>query len=225
MPAAPRAFIFDCDGTLVDSMGMWVAVWPELAREYGVTATPEEFDRYEHLSMEEECKAVHRDLGVAPSAAELEARLRETLAVKYAMQVPLRPGVLPFLEAAREAGIPMAIATSTSRDLVVMCLEACGVAGFFRGIVTTSMVGASKEHPDVYDRALALAVPGAARREAWVFEDAMFGLITAERAGYKRVGVFDPAGHADRGIVREHASLFVDSFEDLTLGQVLSYEG
>ena len=224
MPVSPRAFIFDCDGTLVDSMGMWVALWPEVAREYGVQTTPEDFDAYEHLSMEEECVAVHRDMGVASSARELEARLRETLAVKYATQVPLRPGVRPFLEAAAAAGIPMAIATSTSRDLVLTCLEACGISDYFKDVVTTAMVGASKEHPDVYDRALEIAAPGATRDEAWVFEDAMFGLITAEAAGYRSVGVYDPAGHADRDVVREHASIFIDSFEELTLERILAYE-
>lgn len=225
MSASPSAFIFDCDGTLVDSMGMWVGLWPEIAAEYGVRATAADFDKYEHLSMEEECDVVHREMGIAGSAAELETRLREQLEVKYATAVPLRPGVLPFLKEVRAAGIPMAIATSTSRDLVCTCLKACGIDGFFKDVVTTDMVGASKEHPDVYDRALEAAAPGAVRADAWVFEDAMFGLITAEAAGYRRVGVYDPAGHADREVVRAHASLFIDSFEELTLDRVLSYEG
>lgn len=219
----PSAFIFDCDGTLVDSMGAWVALWPEVAAEYGQDRAAEDFDPFEHLSMEQEAAAVHERMGIAPSASELLARVRELISRSYREDVRPRPGVPAFLKAARDAGIPMAVATSTSKDLVQMTLESNGIDGFFRGIVTTGMVGASKQEPDVYDGALELACPGAARSSAWVFEDAMFGLKAAGGAGYRTVGIYDPAGHADRDVVHGLADIAVDSFEALTLDDVLTW--
>ena len=46
----PRAFIFDCDGTLLDSMGMWLSIQPELLARHGIETVPSDFARFEHLA-------------------------------------------------------------------------------------------------------------------------------------------------------------------------------
>ena len=60
---------------------------------------------------------------------------------------------------------------------------------------------------------------------AWVFEDAVFGLKSSGVAGFKRVGIYDPLGRMERDEVRENCDIFIDSYEDLDLARVLSFEG
>lgn len=220
----PQAFIFDCDGTLIDSMGMWLTIYPELVARYGIHMTPEDFAPTEHLALPEEMAYYHEKLGIAQSGEALLAELRGMIREKYAHDHPLCPGVRPFLEAAAKAGIPLGIATSTDADLVTLALERLGVAGLFRVLVTTDEAGASKERPDVYDLALSRLAPGARPQDAWVFEDAMFGLKAARGAGYHTLGVYDAHGRADRAVVRANASIFVTSFEQLALADVLSFD-
>ena len=220
----PKAFIFDCDGTLIDSMGMWLTIYPELVARYGIRMTPEDFAPTESLALPEEMAYYHEKLGIAESGEALLAELRGMIREKYAHEIPLCPGVLPFLESAEEAGIPMVIATSTDADLVELALKRLGIRRFFQGLVTTEQAGASKERPDVYDLALARVAPGAARGEAWVFEDAMFGLKAAHGAGYRTLGVYDAHGRADRAVVRANASVFVTSFTQLSLADILSFD-
>lgn len=56
--AAPNvAFIFDCDGTLVNSTPVWAYAQPELLHRHGVNVTVDDFAQFEHLSLEDECQA------------------------------------------------------------------------------------------------------------------------------------------------------------------------
>lgn len=220
----PQAFIFDCDGTLVDSMHMWLTLYPELVAGYGIHMTPEDFAPTEHMSLPDEMAYYHEKLGIADSAEALVAEVRAMIRDKYAHEIPLCPGVRPFLESAAEAGIPLGVATSTDADIVTLALERLGIAGFFRTIVTTDEAGSSKEHPDVYHLALERTAPGVRPQDAWVFEDAMFGLKAARGAGYHTLGVYDAHGRADRAVVRANASIFVTSFEQLALDDILSFD-
>lgn len=222
----PAAFIFDFDGTIMDSMGMWCRLWPDFARsEYGLATEPSAFDECESLSMYDECVYVHEKFGIGRSGRELYDKLYAHLEQVYERKLELRPGARDFLDEVRAADVPSVIATSTPAELVASCMAVHGLEPYFAGIVTTSEAGASKDHPDVYDLALARVAPGAAPSEAWVFEDAMFGLAAARGAGYKTVGVYDAHGRAVRSVVEANSTIFVTGFDQLSLADVLGWGG
>lgn len=228
-PKAPAAFIFDCDGTLLQSMGMWLSVQPELLASYGVQTTADDFAEFEALPMIGECEGYHRKWGVGADAHEVYDRLMAMLLAHYRSDVPLRRGVRAFLDEASAAGIPMAIATSTPVVAVETGLQATGIRDFFEAIVTTEDAGASKDHPDVYDLALqrlcaARGMDVLARSEVWVFEDAPFGLKSSGSVGYRRVGIFDPEGRGTRPVVQANCEIFIDEFSELALDRILSFE-
>lgn len=226
---APRAFIFDCDGTLLQSMGMWLRAEPALLKTYGIDTVPDDFAEFESLSLMGECEGYHRKWGVGASGEDVYGRLMEMVCEGYRHEVTARPGVIDFLEAAQAAGIPMGIATSTPPEAVRIGLDSCGLSGYFDTLVTTGEAGASKDHPDVYD--LALSKLSAAhdlgdvdRPDVWVFEDAVFGLKSSGSVGYRRVGIFDGEGRAQREDVKANCEIFIDSFEELGLERILSFE-
>lgn len=211
-----RAFVFDCDGTLVDSMRAWFDVWPVTMRDFGIESQTKDFDAYEHLSLEEECEQVVRDFHVPASLGQFKIALYDRMAEAYA-QAPLIDGLRSFLQRAHAAGIPMGVATSTPRELVEPCLKAHGIDWYFSTIVTTGMVGRSKEHPDVYDAALDRILPGCARKDACVFEDALFGLRAASEAGYRVVGIQDPSRVDGQSAASSYADVYVRDYEELDL--------
>lgn len=228
--STPKAFIFDCDGTLLDSMGMWLGIQPELLARYGFSLTPSDFARFEHLSLEEECHAYHDVWGIGESGDAVYAELESMLRDRYATQIEARSGVRAFLDEARAAGIPMCIATSTPSHLVYIGLEHNGMAGYFSGITTTAEAPRPKGFPDIYDLALsrlrdAHLVDDCNPCDVWVFEDALFGLTGAGAGGYRRVGIFDPSGRSARPDVMTNCELFVDEFEELALADILAYGG
>lgn len=224
----PRAFIFDCDGTILQSMGMWLRVEPALLKTYGIDTVSDDFAEFESLSVADECEAYHRKWGVGKDGVEVYERLLGMLARGYAEEVTARDGVIDFLRSAHEAGIPMAIATSTPAESVRIGLDAFGVGAYFDAIVTTADAGASKDHPDVYNLALQKLIDihdmkDVDHDDVWIFEDMPFGLISSGSAGYRRVGIFDPEGRATRACVQENCDIFIDSFTELSLDSVLFY--
>lgn len=227
---APKAFIFDCDGTILDSMGMWLEIGPMFLARYGISVTPEDLARFEHLALEEECEAYHREWGIGASGEALFKDMNEMLREQYRNEIAPRQNVLAFLECAAGAGIPMSIATSTPAELVKLGLESNGLLGFFTNITTTGQAGSSKKNPDVYNLSLSVLMNSLnrdvpAHAETWVFEDAVFGLISSGKAGYKRVGIHDPAGRCDRDDVMLHSDIFIDDFSEGLFDRICTYEG
>ena len=224
--AANVAFIFDCDGTLVNSTPVWAQAQPELLRRHGIEVTVDDFAQFEHLSLEDECQAYHDTWGIGANGEEVYRELSEILIVGYS-KVPPREGLLAFLEQAKVAGIAMCVATSTPADLVASALAGSGLDAYMEFITTTGEAGRSKQFPDVYELALRRLEErhGRAFDRTWVFEDAVFGLKSSGSAGFKRVGIYDPHGRMKRDEVRANCDIFIDSYEELTLDRVLAFEG
>lgn len=225
--AAPSvAFIFDCDGTLVNSSPVWGHAQVELLRRHGVDVTVDVFAQFEHLSLEDECQAYHDTWGIGVNGKEVYRELGDILIDGYS-KVPPREGLLAFLEQAKAAGIAMCVATSTPAELVQSALSAAGLDRYMEFITTTGEAGRSKQFPDVYELALRRLEEhhGHKFERAWVFEDAVFGLKSSGTAGFKRVGIYDPHGRMERDEVRASCDIFIDSYEELDLARVLSFEG
>ena len=225
-PIKPFAFIFDCDGTLVDSTSIWNRAQPELLAHHGVTATKDDFAEFESLALEDECRGYHQKWGVGESGEALYAELFDILIDGYRKVSP-REGLVAFLERAHDVGIPMCVATSTPVELVSAALEGSGLDRYMEFVVTTGEAGRSKEFPDVYELALRRLeqAHGCMFERPWVFEDAVFGLKSSGSAGFKRVGIFDPYGRMKREDVRANCDIFLDDYTELRLDEVLSFEG
>lgn len=225
--AAPSvAFIFDCDGTLVNSSPVWAHAQTELLRRHGIDVTVDDFAQFEHLSLEDECQAYHDTWGIGANGEELYLELSDILIDGYS-KVPPREGLLAFLEQAKAAGIAMCVATSTPAELVQSALASAGLDRYMEFITTTGEAGRSKQFSDVYELALRRLEErhGHKFERAWVFEDAVFGLKSSGTVGFKRVGIYDPHGRMERDEVRTNCDIFIDSYEDLDLAHVLEFEG
>ena len=225
--AAPSvAFIFDCDGTLVNSSPVWGHAQTELLRRHGIDVTVDDFAQFEHLSLEDECQAYHDTWGIGANGEELYLELSDILIDGYS-KVPPREGLLAFLEQAKAAGIAMCVATSTPAELVLSALASAGLDRYMEFITTTGEAGRSKQFSDVYELALRRLEErhGHKFERAWVFEDAVFGLKSSGTVGFKRVGIYDPHGRMERDEVRTNCDIFIDSYEDLDLAHVLEFEG
>ena len=225
--AAPSvAFIFDCDGTLVNSSPVWGHAQTELLRRHGIDVTVDDFAQFEDLSLEDECQAYHDTWGIGANGEEVYRELSEILIDGYS-KVRAREGLLAFLEQAKAAGIAMCVATSTPADLVQSALAGSGLDTYMEFITTTGEAGRSKQFPDVYELALRRLQDrhGHAFDRSWVFEDAVFGLKSSGAAGFKRVGIYDPHGRMECDEVRANCDIFIDSYEGLELDRVLAFEG
>ena len=147
--------IFDVDGTLIDSMDMWMHFGSSFVRSYGIEADDGLDLEIRYYSLRTLAERFSRDYPVMGSADDIEAQCRRRTEDFYFNKVQIKPGVRGLLEELRSRGVKMYLATATYRVLVEKALRRLGIWDMFEGILTCSDVGAGKDKPDIFKAALA----------------------------------------------------------------------
>ncbi|MBF4807610.1 MAG: HAD family phosphatase, partial [Lancefieldella rimae] len=169
--------IFDLDGTLVDSMWMWRRSFGDVLEDLHINMTPDFFKRVEAISLYDGCVACIEEFNLPLSAEELYEKFLVYVQTVYSHDIESIVGAADFLQELFDAGIPLAIASSTPSRAIHVALEAQGMEKFFKAVVCTEDVGGvDKAKPDVYLEALRRL--GTDKAHTWVFEDAEFGVHT-----------------------------------------------
>ena len=207
-----KGAIFDVDGVLLDSMG----IWDDLGARYlrSLDKIPEEglnkilFS----MSMEQGAEYLNEHYGLNKSVKETVEGIGRMLEDYYFYEVLLKPGAKEILEFLKSKSIKMAAATSSPRTHIEKALSRNGLLGYIDKIYTTSEVGVSKHSPDIYN--LAADFLKTKREETLVFEDSLYALNTAKEAGFVTVGVFDEKGESNQAELENQADLYLKKLDD-----------
>lgn len=189
-----KAYIFDNDGTLVDTESIWLEVYRRLLRSHDLEYTPAlhrqmigqsasvcvEMLQHNHPSLPQ---------GVVGTKEIFSERRHLFWLVRSETGVHPRPGACEFLKRAHEKGILLAMATSATREEIELELDLLEWRAFFLATVTADDVKRCKPAPDVYLEAAARL--GVEANDCLVFEDAVSGLLSARAAGMQTVFVRD----------------------------------
>lgn len=183
--------IFDFDGTLFDSMFIWETLGEDYLRSLGKQPRPGLRDALRPMSTYQSACYLQRAYGLTLTPEEITRGINERIEDFYFHRVQPKPGVIPFLERLRQAGIPMAVATASERSHVEAALKRCGMDHCFDAILTCGDVGRGKDSPLVFRRAMEAL--GGDRAGTVIFEDALHGVRTAKADGFFVCGVYDPS--------------------------------
>jgi HAD superfamily hydrolase (TIGR01509 family) len=177
-PPGARALLFDCDGTLVDTMALHQIVWHQIFGRYGFEITDEWWDEYANVSLGPFVRAVIPDADDA-----LAMQLLDEGNQLFLEALHLLAPIEHVVAIAREyhGKLPMAVVTGGFREVVVPSLDVVGVTDLFEHVVTADDVVDSKPAPDLYLRALELL--GVSPDEVVVYEDSEIGMASARAAG------------------------------------------
>ena len=209
-----KGAIFDVDGVLLDSMG----IWTDLGARYLVSIgkTPEEglAKILFSMSMEQGAEYLREHYSIGMTAEEIGTGLQDMLRDFYYYEVQARPGAQQLLQAVSSAGIKITAATSSPREHIERALERNGLLSYVDRMFTNAEIGKSKHSPDIYDAAADHM--GTAPGETCVFEDSLYALRTAAAAGYHTVGVFDSKGESDQEGLRGSAEIYIHELCEIT---------
>jgi HAD superfamily hydrolase (TIGR01509 family) len=183
------AFLFDCDGTIVDSMPLHYIAWTQALREYGCTDFTEELfyamggmpvadvvatlNRRDHLSIQVEAFA-HR---------------KEALYYDLIHQLQPVPEVLEVIHA-YHGKLPFAVVSGSTRESVVKSLEALNILNLFDTLVCAGDYTHGKPSPEPFLQAATRLHVDPTR--CLVFEDAEVGIQAATAAGMASVRIAQP---------------------------------
>jgi len=183
--------IFDMDGTLVDSMWGWNEIYITFLVAHGATneAAKEIVAHTAHFTTYESAELFRKYLSLDTPAADIAAGLDARMKELYQNVILEKPGVRAYLERLRNEGVRMCVVSSTPEPLIRICLERLGLMPFFSFILSCETVGKGKEEPDAYFAAATRL--GAVPSDTAVYEDSPTALMTAKRAGFYAVAVYD----------------------------------
>jgi beta-phosphoglucomutase family hydrolase len=182
-----RGIIFDCDGTLADTMPLHYEAWLTILNRYGLAMDEDRFYALGGWPTKKVAELLISESGRAIDGARLSHE-KESLFEDLLHLV--RP-IAPVLEVVREyqGRLPMAVATGAVLEICEQILAQIGIGGVFDTIVSSEDVERHKPAPDIFlEAARRLGVaPGDCR----VYEDTNPGIEAARRAGMEYIDVRD----------------------------------
>ncbi|MGI6069994.1 MAG: HAD family hydrolase [Blautia sp.] len=211
-----KAVIFDLDGTLVDSMGIWGQIDIDYLGELSLEV-PKDLQRVvEGMSFTEVAVYFKERFSIQDSVEEIKAHWLDMAMEKYEKEVPLKPGAASFLKYLKGRGIKTAVASSNSLPLIRAVLSAHDILDDFGCIITSCEVAKGKPAPDVYlEAARRLDTPPS---QCLVFEDIIPGILAGKRAGMEVIAVRDDYSLPQEEEKRRLADRYIESYYEILEG-------
>ena len=210
-------FIFDLDGTIIDSLGYYRQVWQELLDEcesdhdvspFLTRPTRENF----RILLGDELPEHEMEHHVARQAAMGQAKMQT-------QGVRVNQGIRELIRGLRAQNVKLAVATAAEPANAEWALQNAGLRDFFETVVTDRDVENGKPAPDIYLEAMYRL--GVDTSRCAVLEDSPLGIRGAKRAGIKVIGIVTT--HARIEIEQAGADLIVHSANELDAANVIRF--
>jgi HAD superfamily hydrolase (TIGR01509 family) len=212
------ACVFDMDGVLIDTEPVWRQVELDVFARVGVTLTDEQLRDTWGMRIEEVVDHWYQERpwnGIRPHAVQREI-VREMVEYVRNDGIPM-PGALQAIDIARGAGLRIAIASSSSRELIDAVIDRLGIVDLVDAVCTADDEVRGKPDPAVYlSAARALDVLPSC---CVAIEDSPVGVTSAVAAGMRCIGV---RSHGDLSGDISHAHVVIDSLLEITPALLLS---
>jgi HAD superfamily hydrolase (TIGR01509 family) len=179
VPDDIKGLIFDCDGTLVDSMPLHMKAWEEAVHLFGANFDPEFFFSKKGMRSKDIVAQFSLQSGKPLNGADV-VRLKDNFFLQHIADVMPLPIVVDVVRRYHKI-LPMAVASGGGREIVERELQVTGIVNFFDVILTADDPFKPKPFPDLFLEAARKI--GVQPSLCQVFEDGDLGLQAAENAG------------------------------------------
>lgn len=213
-----QAAVFDLDGTLFNSLGVWDDADRAFLSRRNIELTPDYTEAVKLMHLEEAALYTKARYSLSESPKDIMDEWLAYIRAAYAA-MPLKPYAREYLELLHAAGVKLAIATSSDRQIFLPALKHNRIDGLFSAAVTVCEVDRGKEYPDVYLEAARRI--GAEPQTCAVFEDILPAVKAAKAGGFFTAAVFDEGSRRDEEALKTTADLFLTSYEELLLSPIL----
>lgn len=209
-----KGFIFDLDGTLLDSMPFWQRQIDDMLLARGITPPDDLLDRTKTLGLENATGMILQEFHLPDDPAVVYQQFQNNMEQLYCSVISLKPGVRPMLEHLQQAGAAMAVATATARPLVEKVLRHHQLQEYFQSITTVAEVGIGKHDPRIF--LAAAGKLGLPPQDCIVFEDSLKAIRSANQAGFQTVAIYEETNPAEQQALQQEATLYVPDFRNFT---------
>ena len=210
------AYIFDFDGTLVDSMPYVAIGVKKFLADRGVKYPENIMEIVTPLGYPASAAYYNEHFGLSVTGEEYLDELQEYLYPRYRDEIPLKTGALEYLKALRERGAILTVLTASPIRFVEPCFERLGIRDWFAHLWCCSDFGITKSQPAIYLEAAKRL--SCAPKDIAFFDDSFHSLTAAKEAGLYTVGIYDEVAKAFTEDVKKVSDVYHESF--LTLKDI-----
>lgn len=185
-----EAIVFDCDGTLVNSMPAHFKAWCDALAYYGAANVFQEdvFYAMGGRPTKDIVVELNGEYGLKLDPGAVAMKKREAFMAQLG-SIELIDEVVDFARSQR-GRLPMAVATGGTRMVIEKTLQKLGISDLFDEVITADDVPVGKPAPDIYLKAAEML--GVAPEKCLALEDAPAGIMSAQQAGMRVVAVPAP---------------------------------
>lgn len=211
-PPSFSAAIFDFDDTLALTHDLWRQVDIAFLASRGVRYTPDVGRILTTLGFVGGARWCIERYGLKDSVEEICEEWTSMGRALYATRVHLRPGAEEYLAALRNAGVPIALATTNDPEVLAAMRANVDAYSLFDAVVCAGEVGCGKDRPDIYLEAAQRI--SAQPQDCMVFEDLLQGVCSARRAGMHTCAVLSDNPLQNEREVAKAADCAISSWRD-----------
>ena len=206
-------YLFDFDGTLVDSMPVYGAAVLRVLEECHVCYPANVVKIVTPLGLWGTAEYFIRELGVTRSCEEIVGLMTAYMKEEYIHRIPAKPHVADTLRALRARGDKLAVLTASPHITLDPCLKRLGLYDLFEKVWSCEDFATTKADPNIYLKAAQrLGVPV----EEMIFLDDNYNAdLTAKQAGARVFGVFDDSSADMEAQIRGISERYIRDFSEL----------
>ena len=205
--------IFDMDGTLIDSNGIWKDVDTAFLAKRGLSYTKEFYEGVAHTIFPLAAKFTKEFCRLPESEEAIMAEWMDMAGDLYGTSVPVKPGVRAYLDKLRAAGERLIVVTSAVPVHCRTALTHLGLMPYIERIIFAHDLQLEKKDPQLWR--LTAEMMGVAPEDCTLYDDSVEACRGAKAAGMRAVGVYDPFFAATETEMRAVCSRYIRSFEEL----------
>ena len=208
-----KAYIFDLDGTILDSMHVWLQIDIDFLNKRGFEVPAAYVENVSAMHFPEAAAYTKEAFNLPDSIESIMQEWNDMAIHEYSNTVHMKPGVKKYLMDLRIRGIKLAVATSSVPELYKPALSNHEVLDWFDVICISEEVGYGKSRPDIF--ALTAKKLGVLPQECVVFEDIIEAVKSAKSIGMTVCGVYDESSAKDWEEIKKIADFSIENFEEL----------
>lgn len=205
--------IFDLDGTLLDSMPVWDDIGIEYLKEKDITPPNDLKEILRPLGFVQCAEYFKNILGLKMTVLDIVNEINDLVECKYRYEIPLKEDVKEFLEKLKSKNINMCVATAMDKELALAAIKRNGIYEYFSFIETCGELHLNKDTEEFF--LVTANRLNAKPSETILFEDTLHSIISAKKAGFFVVGVYDLASISDTRKIKKVCDKYITSFREM----------
>ena len=208
-----KGAIFDLDGTLIDSMGVWEKIDKEFLKKRNIDMPSDYIEKINSMSFEKVAQYTIERFNLQEREEDLIKEWNEMAIYEYSNNITTKPNVKEYLAKLKENNIRIGLSTSSPKILYESVLKNNHIYEYFDVLVSLEDVKRDKNYPDIY--LLTAERLDLNPQDCVGFEDVLVGINTLKKAYFKTVGVYDKYADSDIEDIKEISHKFIYNFKEI----------